>query len=277
VNLRCLFLATTLVTLAPPAPALDIFKFDPAVNLRFSRGTYADVRLEENPAFLLAGHDLSGVGWSEGHFGVTLVSPRHFLTAAHAAPLPGSTVSFRNRAGLIKHYVVESDFAIEHAPGVHTDLVVGRLATAIPAEDQVSFLPALRLARYSLCLGLRIYSFGAYQSCGTNTITGWGACDLLPFAVGDQVTDDIVFQTQWTHVAGEAQAQGHDSGSPTFTLVRGRLALIGTHSAVHVSSEPYVTVDVLIPAYFSQIAARLALDGYEFLDAAAPSPPASPR
>jgi hypothetical protein len=260
-----------LATFASPAVALDVFKFDPAINLRFSHGTYADVRLDENPTFLLAGHDLSGLGWGPGNFGVTLVSPRHFLTAAHVAPLPGSTVSFRNREGVIKHYAVESLFTVEHRAGVRTDLVLGRLVAAIPSEDLVSSFPTLVLPASSDYLGLKVYSFGAYQSCGTNTIARWGNYDLLPFDRGDNVPDNILFVTDWYRVTGQAQAQGNDSGSPTFVLHRGQLALVGTHSAVNVAHEPYVTLDVLIPAYFTQIKARLARDGYSFRNAAEPA------
>ena len=256
------------LAILPPARALDVFKFDPAINLRFRSGSYAGNDLRENPTFLLAGHDLSGLGWSEGNFGVTLISPRHFVTSAHVAPLPGTTVSFLNRAGVIKHYLVESIHAIEHSPGVRTDLVVGRLAAAIPGDDQVGWFPTLRLPANTGYPGLKVYSFGCFQSCGTNTIARWGNYDILPFSGGDRVLDDIVILTDWHHVPGEAQAQGNDSGSPTFALYHGELVLLGTHSSVNVNQEPYVTLDVLVPAYFTQIKARLALDGYGFVNAA---------
>ena len=257
-----------LLAFMPQARALDVFKFDPRLNLRFSSGTYAGNNLAENPAFLLAGQDLSGLGWGPGDFGLTLISPRHFVTSAHVAPLPGTTVSFLNRAGVIKHYVVESIHAIEHSTGVRTDLVVGRLAAAIPANDQVGWFPTLRLPANSDYPGLKVYSFGRYQSCGTNVIARWGNYDVLPFGGGDRVPDDIMIVTDWHHVTGEAQAQGNDSGSPTLAFFHGQLVLLGTHSAVNVNQEPYVTLDVLVPAYFTQIKAQLAQDGYVFVNAA---------
>ena len=265
---------TALLTLAlgagPAAVrALDVFKFDPAINLRFSGGSYSDGHLKENPGFLLAGHDLSGLGWGPGNIGVTLISPRHFVTAAHVAPLPGTTVSFLNRDGVIKHYLVESIHAIEHSIGVRTDLVVGRLTAAIPPDDHVSWFPTLRLPANSDYPGLKVYSFGLYQSCGTNVIARWGNYDVLPFGGGDRVPDDIMIVTDWHRVTGEAQAQGNDSGSPTFVLYHGQLTLIGTHSAVNVNQEPFVTLDVLVPAYFTQIKAQLAMDGFDFVNAAA--------
>jgi hypothetical protein len=255
-----------------PASALDVFKFDPAINLRFAHGTYADVRLDENPTFLLAGHDLSGLGWEPGNFGVTLISPRHFLTAAHVAPQPGATVSFCNRDGITKHYVVESLYVVQHGPGISTDLVLGRLAAAIPAADRVGYFPTLLLPASADYLGLKVFTFGNYQSCGTNTIARWGSFDVLPFARGDHVPDDIMLVMEWHQLPGQAQAQGNDSGSPTFVLREGQLAIVGTHSAVNVSQMPYLTFDVLIPAYYSQIRARLALDGYAFGNAATAAP-----
>jgi len=264
---------TALLTLAlgagPAAVrALDVFKFDPAINLRFRSGSYAGNDLKENPNFLLAGHDLSGLGWGPGNFGVTLISPRQFVTSYHVAPLPGTTVSFLNRDGVIKHYLVESIHPLLHSIGVLTDLVVGRLASAIPPDDHVGWFPTLRLPANSDYPGLKVYSFGIYQSCGTNTIARWGNYDVLPFGHGDNVPDNIMIVTEWHHRTGEAQAQGNDSGSPTFALYRGRLVFLGVHSAVNVSHEPYVTLDVLVPAYFTQIKALLARDGFVFVNAA---------
>ena len=261
-------LAIALFAGAPETRALDVFKLDPAINLRFSSGSYAEGNLKENPTFLLAGHDLSGLGWGPGNQGLTLISPQHFVTAAHVAPAPGTTVSFLNRDGVIKPYLVESIHAIDHIAGVHTDLVVGRLTAAIPAADHVGYFPTLRLATNDAYAGLKVYSFGIYQSCGTNTIARSGNVDLLPFGQPDGKPDNIVFLTEWHRVPGEAQAQGNDSGSPTFVLYHGKLALIGTHSAVNVGQEPYLTVDVLVPAYFTQIKALLARDGWAFDNAA---------
>ena len=274
--LNAALVLAVLLFLGSPAAALDVFQYDPVINFRFSHGTYVDARMEENPRFLLAGYDLSGLGWGPGNFGVTLISPRHFLTAAHVAPAPGSTVSFLARDGVVRHYVVESIHVIEYRTGVATDLVVGRLTAAVPPGDGVGCFPTLRLPLNSGYVGMTVYSFGIYQACGLNTIARWGVYDLLPFTRGDHVADDVMFVTEWHRTAGQAQAQGNDSGSPTFVLAHGRLALIGTHSAVDVRQEPYTTLDVLVPAYFTQIDQQLQRDGYQFGNTAA-GPPESSR
>ena len=265
--LRTAFLAALALFTAAPARALQVFNYNPALNLRFSSGSYAAANLVANPSFILAGYDLSGIGWSAGGLGLTLISPQHFVTAAHVTPLAGGLVSFLNRDGVVKTYVVASVYSVEHTPGVRTDLVVGRLTAPIPAADHVGFFPTLRLPTNYAYMGLKVYSFGFYQSCGTNNIENYGTYDMLPFTGPDGRLDDTLFATNYDQVNGEAQAQGNDSGSPTFTIANGRLAIVGTHSAVGTSSLPYTTNDVLLNAYFDQVNARLALDGYVFGDA----------
>lgn len=269
---RLALLALGMGAAVPPASALDIFHLDPEINLRFSSGNYAEGHLVENPHFLLAAYDLSGLGWAPGGSGVTLISPRHFVTASHMSPLANDTVSFLSRDGVIRHYVVESVFYVEHTPGVRTDLAVGRLTAPIPPEDHVGYFPTLRLPLNSEYVGLQVYSFGYHQACGLNKITRCGIYDVLPFGQPDNVADNVLFITEWHAVPGQAQAQGNDSGSPTFVVYHGKLALIGTHSAVNVTQMPYLTVDVLVPGYFTQIKAHLAKDGYEFGNAAAAAP-----
>jgi hypothetical protein len=266
--LRTTLLVSLALFTAAPTRALQVFNYNPALNLRFSSGTYAASNLVANPTFILAGYDLSGIGWGAGGLGLTLISPQHFVTAAHVTPLAGGVVSFLNRDGVVKTYVVESVYSVEHTPGVRTDLVVGRLTQPIPAADHVGFFPTLRLSTTYAYMGLKVYSFGFYQSCGTNNIENYGTYDMLPFAGPDGLLDDTLFATNYDQVNGEAQAQGNDSGSPTFTIANGRLAIVGTHSAVGTSSLPYTTNDVLLNAYFDKINARLALDGYVFGDAA---------
>lgn len=257
-------LALVVLLAVPSAQALAVRHWDPVVNLRFSSGSYAEGNLKENPHFILAGHDLSGLGWSPSNFGLTLISPQHILTASHVAPLAGEVVSFRNRDGVIKHYVVESVYYVEHSPGVRTDMALCRLTAPIPPEDHISCFPTLRLPTDSGYTGIKVYSFGLGQACGNAVIARWGVFDLLPFNIHDHVADDFMFVMEWRNIDGEALAQGNDSGSPTLVLYEGQLALIGIHSAIEVSREPYLTVDVLVPAYFAQINGRLALDGFTF-------------
>jgi hypothetical protein len=257
-------LALAVLVVVPSAHAVAVIGWNPAINLRFSSGSYEKGGLKENPHFILAGHDLSGIGWSPSNFGVTLISPQHILTASHVAPLAGEIVSFCNRDGVIKHYTVDSVYYVEHTARVRTELALCRLTAPIPPEDHIGYFPTLRLPADTGYTGLKVFSFGQGQACGNAVIARWGVFDLLPFNIHDHVADDTMFIMEWRHIDGEAQAQGGDSGSPTFALHHGQLAIVGVHSAVDVSKAPYLSADVLVPAYFDQINGRLALDGFAF-------------
>lgn len=256
-------LALAVLAWVPSARALNIFQLDPVKNCRFSSGTVAEGNLKVNPNFLLADYDLSGLGWGPDTLNITLISPQHFLSACHVTPGAGMIVSFRNREGVIKHYTVESVYYVEHTPGVRTDLSLCRLTAPIPPEDHIGYFPTLRLPADRGYTGIKVFSFGHGQVCGNTTIARWGVFDLLPFNAHDHVADDTMFVMEW-HGArhDEAQAGGSDSGSPTFTVYKGRLAVIGIHSAVSITEVPFLTVDVLVPAYFSTLNTHLAADGF---------------
>jgi hypothetical protein len=253
------FLLLCLVGALPSARALDVFNYNATTNERF--GSDFPSTPMENSSFFLAGYDLSGIGWTSSNFGVTLISPQHFLTAAHVDS--GSTVSFLNLAGIVKTYTVDSSYTVLHAPGINSDLKLVRLATPIAPGDQVNYFPTLLLNSGSDYLGLAVASFGAGQRAGINTIDAAGIVDMLPFPSGDGTADNFVFTTDYDSVTGQTQGAVGDSGSPSFVGIGGSLALIGTHSAI-VDASPKQTIDVLVPAYYTQINARLALDGYTF-------------
>ena len=243
----------------PAARALDVFNYSAAANERFSSGFPNSPVV--NPSFFLAGYDLSGLGWTSGNFGVTLISPQHLLTAAHVSA--GTTVSFLSLTGTVQSYTVDSSYTVLHSAGVNADLKIVRLTAPIAPGDQVNYFPTLLLNSVSDYLGLTVASFGAGQRAGLNTIDAAGVVDMLPFGTGNGTADNVVFITDYDAVTGQTQGASGDSGSPSFVGVGGSLALIGTHSAI-VDASPDQTIDVLIPAYFGQINARLALDGYAF-------------
>jgi hypothetical protein len=243
---------------APIASALDVFNYNATTNERFSSGTTL------NPSFFMSGFDLSGVGWTTGNFGVTMISPLHFLTAAHVSF--GSTISFVNTAGVLKTYNVDTGYSyvVQHASGVATDLVIGRLTAPIPGSDLITSYPTLSLNSTAAYQGLTVASFGAGQRAGSNTIDSVFLADMLPFGTGDLVADDVLLRTDYDSVTGESQGRVGDSGSPTFVNVNGTLAIVGTHSAVDESASPNLTYDVLTPYYYPEINAELTAGGYGF-------------
>jgi len=253
-------LLALLLTGLPMARGLTVFDYSAVSHERFSSGFPSAPVV--NSSFFLSSYDLSGIGWTSGNFGVTLVSPRHFLTAAHVSP--GASVSFFSTDGAVRSYAVDGTFVIQHASGVSTDLLVGRLAEPIPGSDNVSHYSTLLLGSASDYLGLTIAAFGSGQRAGTNTIDAVGVVDMLPFGSPNGTADNAVFITDYDAVTGQTQGQAGDSGSPSFVGINGSLALLGTHSAIVTDASPTQTIDVFVPYYYSAINTRLALDGYSF-------------
>lgn len=245
---------------APVAKALEVFNYSATTHERFSSGFPGSP--VANASFLYSGYNLSGIGWTTGNFGVTLISPRHFLTAAHVTV--GATVSFMGTDGVVRSYTVDSTSVIEHSAGVATDLKIGRLSAPISGGDNIAHYSTLLLNTAAAYHGLTVSVFGNGGRAGSNTLDLAGNADMLPFGAPNGVIDNTVFITDYDSVTGQTQGQGGDSGSPTFFPVNGTLALIGTHSAIDSGSSPVRTFDVLIPAYYNAINTQLAADGYTF-------------
>lgn len=222
-------------------------------------------------SFVLAGYDLSGVGWqtASNDFALTLISPRHALTAAHVAPGVGASVSFLGTDGIVRSHTVAQVTTLTFG-GVASDAALVRLTTTVETA-WIKAYAGLGLATASAYVGLPVAMYGANGRVGLNTVAGLQAFDLMPFSPGpgvpsgNGVTDSVISYTTFENVPGEAQGQGGDSGSPTFVrMANGDLALLGVHSAIGITqSGVQVTIDsVPLLASQSQINALLAADGY---------------
>lgn len=131
--------------------ALVVREYDPLRHERFSSGfPLAPVR---NDSFFLSDLDFSGVGWvRDASFKVnlTMISPQHFVGAAHTRFRPGLTVDFLSRLGELKSYTVSAVHTIPKADaGGNTDLFIGTLSAPIPVADEIGFYPLLRLPQES--------------------------------------------------------------------------------------------------------------------------------
>lgn len=255
----------TLFMLPAAARALLIYDYaaNPGLYERFDSDTFPSAPVE-NATFFLAGLDLSGIGWRSGSsFGGALVSPQHFLTAAHVAPAAGATLNFVNTDGALKSYTVHGTQVIQHPNGQNTDLVVVRLTAPIPSVDQVAFYATLLFPSAADYLGLSLVMFGAGQRAGINTIAAVQEADLLPFGSGNGVADNFITLTTYDPITGSAQGQGGDSGSPTFALVNGQLALLAVNSAIGtLADDTPFTVGIGVPFYAAALNNVLQLDGY---------------
>lgn len=263
---RLALAATITLAFATSARALLVQGYDAGVNERFASGFASAPIANTDPDFLLAGYDLSGVGWRTNStvFAVTLISPEHFLTAAHVAPGVGSSVSFLGTDGLVRTYTVASVSILQYN-GQNTDLTLGRL-TAPVVTNFITFYGGLFLGNStSNYQDLPVALYGANGRVGTNTIDDVGNLDMLPFGGGDGTVDSAVSITDYDPVTGEAQGQGGDSGSPTFVRIAGnQLALFGIHSAIATVGGTQLTIDTL-PVFtaYNQINNTLITDGYQ--------------
>ncbi|MBI3886206.1 MAG: trypsin-like serine protease [Opitutae bacterium] len=265
--LSALLLATALSLGAAKLSALIISGGTTSANQRFS-GTFPTAPTA-NSSFQFSSFDFSGVGWqtASSAFGVTLISPQEYLTAAHVAPAAGSTVTFLGADNVLHTYTVASTTAVTlPLNGATTDLVVGRLTAPISPSDRVAFYPTLVLSSFNAYLNLPVVMYGQTGVVGTNNVqTFFVNVDVLPFGTApDGTADSILLSTQFDAITGEAQAQGGDSGSPTFIIASGQLALVGVHSAINGAPPPELTLDSFVPSFYSQINSVLNGDGYTF-------------
>ncbi len=200
----------------PAGAALQILGYDPARHDRFYVGT--------ERAFLAEAFDWSGVGRrtdSNAHW-ATMVSPRYFLSAEHFHPGPGATLRFFHRndpAGSYEDHVVESGVRI----GL-TDIWLGRLAT--PVSPEVALYPIASFASDADYADQPIFVFGlsSTQPPETSVRVGVNAIDWVA---------GPVLSWSYDEVGGvgpdEAQTVTGDSGAPSFLIVGGVPALVGTH------------------------------------------------
>ena len=264
--LSALLFVTTLSLGAANLSALLIFGGTTSANQRFG-GTFPSAPTA-NGSFQFSSFDFSGVGWqtASSAFGVTLISPQEYITAAHVAPANGASLTFLGSDNVLHTYTVGSTTAITlPLNGATTDLVVGRLTAPIAAGDHVAFYPTLVLNSFTAYANLPLVMYGQTGVVGTNNVDSFAVnFDMLPFGGGNTVPDSILLITQFDAVTGEAQAQGGDSGSPTFIIASGQLALVGVHSAINGSPPPELTLDSFVPSFYTQINSVLNSDGFTF-------------
>lgn len=297
------FLAAALAAAAAtPARAGVISGFDPgnpASHLTYDRflagfppaGPGSAVVPNASPLFVGSGLDLTGVGWraESPAFAVTLISPRHFVTAAHSGV--GGEVRFADAAGVVRSYAVAGATRltttfrdpVTGAPRtLASDLLVGTLATPVAASDGVAPLPVAGVSADGV-LGRQLLVYGQNPAYGPSPHLGTNAADAVTLASFDGFASEgtAVVAYGWTPgVAGEIYLVGGDSGGPAFLRVGDRLALVGVHYGVSnptTSPNPGdVSASTFVPFYTDQLRAALARDGFELgvlpVSAAAPVP-----
>jgi hypothetical protein len=252
------------------ARALTIVGYDAGTHQRFTSGYPTAPVPNSSLSFIGAGMDWSGVGWDAGLStrSVAMISDRHFVFASHYTP--GGTIQFLsptllaanpgNPAAAVVSYAVESSTQlVSPITGRPGDLAVGRLSTPLNAAHGIARYPVLLLDSLADYLGQQVLMYGHDDSTtnstliGTNTISAFYHLDMHG---GDGINDTFAAGYTFESASpGEAQFEGGDSGSPTFAFYQGRLALVGTHSAIGTINGAPWSFDNFIPVYLNQIQA----------------------
>ncbi len=243
---RALFMAV--VCLCPVQADMIIAGYTDAANDRFTK----------DAGFILAGHDLSGVGRTAGSRWATAISRNVIISASHYQP--SGTVSFytSNDPALAPVTRTISSTMTLAIPG--TDLFLGVLDQNLPnsithydfATTPLSGAETF-LASAGPYQGLNAYSFGLSlfdvgsdpdrsvvndQAVGRNLVSAYS--ENVSFN-GNTDNDALLFlQDSPGHanfVTHEAEFIAGDSGAPTFVEVGGDLLLLGTN-AFTLSDDP---------------------------------------
>jgi hypothetical protein len=252
------------------AQALTIVGYDAGTNNRFASGYPTAPVPNSSLSFIGAGMDWSGVGWDAGLStrSVAMISDQYFVFASHYTP--GSTIQFLsptllaanpgNPAAAVVSYTVQSTTRlVSPISGMPGDFSIGRLATPLNAGHGIAAYPVLAFDSLTDYVGLQVLMYGHNDTTtnstiiGTNTISAFYHYDLYG---GDGINDTFAAGYTFEPASpGDSQFESGDSGSPTFAFYQGRLALVGTHSAIATISGTQWSFDNFIPVYLDQLQA----------------------
>lgn len=251
------------------ALGLDVINYSNTIHDRFVPGSYPSSPTN-NPDFWFASLNWSGVGWNtnDPRKSVAMISPTHFVAAAHFGLGGGDSLSFLGTNGQRMTFSVSSTVNMLQDPvtGSNSDLYIGELTAAIPAASNIMSYALMSLPSTNsyVNLPLLVYGYAPQGGVGANPAVGIkvGTNVLGGF---DSFLGNTVFWYDQDPVTGEAYGQAGDSGSPTFTLVGSTLALLGTHYLIGTEEGNDATYDTFAPSYLTQIQSILQADGYSLL------------
>lgn len=242
-NYRILKISTFLLTCTAPLAAIQIASFDTLTNDRFANDS----------SFVADQFDLSGVGLNgtgpAGSGWVTMISENVYITANHAQPVVGSSVTFyasNNPSGTSVSRTITSDQ--QQIRG--TDILVGTLDAALPSgfkfydfateditntndgppgrgPDSGSFVNSPYYEANAYVLGRSPTSWPTSQNMavGRNVLDGFQASVTGPGGTGSALE---AFNGGDSSVLYEAMLQGGDSGAPLFVeKTQGELTIVG--------------------------------------------------
>ncbi|MEM6691869.1 MAG: trypsin-like serine protease [Planctomycetota bacterium] len=230
---------------------------------------------EPNPSFYLDESDITGIGGR-----AALITPQHFVTAAHIGVIPAT---FRSIDGTIRSYSVDPNATIildqtffnpdtsmfETRP---SDVAIYTLENPIPQVDGVSPIGIFADSAASI-IGQDVIVSGVLKAgttqAGVNTVD---RVELATFSNFSRPTINIVFdfddgqngRNDPTDPVDEVRLQGGDSGHQTFIEVGGQLALVGSHFGINFTNGEADNFSSFLSPYLDNIDQALADSGSAF-------------
>ena len=264
----CLFI------FAMPAYCIQINGFNPSRHARFLDPDNP----AKNPDFFMGDYDWSGVGWNAANRNqsVTMISPQHFVGAKHYIIPTGRTVSFLNRDGEIKSYVIEGYSEVGFSDGSSADLILGCLREPIPETDKVAYYSVIDADNKDTSefetdwyLNKELLCYGWSASVGLNNIDSFNF--VQPSSNDRTFCMAYDYHTNNANYLDEAGLLLGDSGSPAFIANAGHLTIAGTHYAIS-SGEVYNNYDSFVSYYINDLNTAMFDKGYSVATYVVPEP-----
>jgi hypothetical protein len=190
---------------------------------------------------------------------MALISPRHFVYATHyTIPLP-MQLRFLGTGDQLHSYPISSTVAVKNAQNQDTDLMLGTLATEVDPSTGVLPFPVLNLANEAAYTGLTLQVFGKAARSSTMPLAGFQTLVNIP---DFDTTRFAYFDYPPSGQPNDCDYEGGDSGCPTFIMVAGQPALVGTASrqdSINGNSRNSLS---FIPAYLTQLDVAMEAEGY---------------
>lgn len=274
---------------AGTGPAGEIFGYNTATpashetyDIFSAEYGFANPVRNASPTFVAAGLNLTGLGYGRtADQAATLISPQHFLMAAHVAQ-GGNTpteVRFIGSDNVLRTYSVATTFELptgafngNNPPNQTSDVLIGTLTNPIPAAD-LNFIRPFRVAhdptfnyadpvppvntftsRPILASGINFNYANPFANNVVSPVIGTNVVMQGPFLDQDDATHStVVFNYDYTSIPGEFHAQVGDSGFPSLLSVGGEAVLLGIHYNVSPPLTGTTSLDAFIPYYVPAI------------------------
>ena len=226
--------ALLLLLTAAVVRALVVQGYDPEVNDRFASGYPNAPVPNSSEKFVGKGFDWSGVGWwkKDPQYSVALISSKNFICAKHMSPQTGDVLTFCGKDGRLHDYHVARSQLVslgtQDGQPVYADSSVGTLQETIPFDDQVTHYPVAFSGKgFADFIGKKIFMYGHMARIGSNVIEEG--------IMLENIASEFNFTTSGL-IEGMAKCEVGDSGSPSFMVIGGKLALVGTHWKIDTDS-----------------------------------------